>query len=364
MENLSKVNGTYLASCCAFFFFLSCGGTKQMEGIPSASEQTQIESTTIDKNENPSPALQEEILEKHKIHPDTIKKWDKELADNIEKYIAKPDAETKYFKIDENTGEITGCPLLKMNALTTGDVNVREKNFYDSSKIIKELLLPTIKAYTMESKPSELWYGDPRNVEIEGSPESVHSGVGPIGFLRTKDNSFIIVPIGYPHGGSMYEIIFLDQKGNLLNRYSFNKTLNAPNILFNKEETFVTISDSGTGDFYIFNIEGELFKKGNYNKLTGDKGTSYGFPLVSKTGKYWALRNNLKYIYRDDELVYISPLNIDYISELSDYAHYYRMVDRKTRTIDHYFIDLKKGTPKYIGKAITYPKNLYYEYID
>lgn len=241
--------------------------------------------------------LQDYVDAPHKPHPDSIQKWNAELMAEKEKYKVKPDAQTKTFTINPETGEVSGSPLISFKGVLDEDYWQFEKNKRDALRRKFTEIEPKLREDIMKGKTGELWYGDPKNVEIEGTPEAAHSGRGPIGFLYTDTGANLIVLVGYPHGGMMDEIFFFNSNGSFIKRHELDRPLNMPSVEFNAEQTFVIVSDGVNGDFYFFTIKGELERKGNFNTLTGDKGTSYGKPIISENGMYWVLNNNLRWFY-------------------------------------------------------------------
>jgi len=295
-------------------------------------------------------------------HPDSIAKWNAQVIAAKEKYTLKPDKDTKFFTIDPNTGKVKGCPLIKFKGYLDDaywEQRKRERKLF--RKKFAELL-PKIRKDIMQGHENELWYGDPDNVKITGEPEAIHSGRGPVGSLFTKNGKIIVVPVGYPHGGAMDEILFYDKNIKLISRYKLDKTLQMPNVSLNAEETFVIVSDGVSGDFYFFTIDGKLERKGNFNKLTGDKGTSYGKPNISKTGKYWSLSNNLTYIFDSNgDLVLKVPYLILKICDENKRIFFTETIDVLNRISLFHIFNFKTYKLEYISDSFK-NKNYYYEY--
>ncbi len=250
-----------------------------------------------------------------KPHPDSIAKWNAQVLAEMEKHKVLPDENTKLFTIDPNTGEVQGCPLIKLKGILDEKYYAEEKKKRDSLRQKFELIKPILRPVIMQGS-NELWYGDPKNVEIEGTPEAVHSGRGPTEYIFNKSGTRLIVPVGYPHGGTLQEIFFFNNNNNLLANYKLDRPLDMPYVSLNAEETYVIVNSGVSGDFYFFTIDGKLERKGNFNKLTGDKSNSYGYNYISETGKYWVLSNNLSWLYsRNGELLSKFPYTLYKLNE-------------------------------------------------
>jgi hypothetical protein len=293
-----KRNITVINLLILVVLILGCNGCgvskKQIENEKNLTE------TSINKNEIEKDTRHklpdQNVRDPRKPHPDSIAKWNAQVFAEQEKYKVLPDENTKFFTIDPNTGEVKGCPLIKLKGVLDEKYYAEEKKERDSLKQKFELIKPSLRSVIMHDS-NELWYGDPKNVEIEGTPEAVHSGRGPTGYIFNKLGTRLIVPVGYPHGGTMQEIYFFDNNNNLLAKHKLDKAIDMPYVDLNDEETFVIVSNGVSGDFYFFTIDGKLERKGNFNELTGDKGNSYGYNYISETGKYWLLSNNLDYVF-------------------------------------------------------------------
>ena len=257
-------------------------------------------------------------LDKRKPHPDSIAKWNAQVMAEQQKYVAVPDDDTKFFSIDPETGEVLGCPLIKFIGFYDEKYYENAINRKDSLRNVLKALKPKLKPFIMEGK-DEMWYGDPKNVELTGgSPEAVHDGRGPVNVLFTKDGERIIVPAGYPHGGSIDEIFFFDDNLNLLAHHKLDRTLYMPYVSLNAEETYVILSNGVSGDFYFFTRDGKLERKGVVKDVTGDGGTSFGYCNISKNGEYWSLENNLTWLFnKEGKLISKFPYTIYKINEKS-----------------------------------------------
>jgi len=304
---------------------ISCADNKNkiVEEAPLVEDNKTI--VPILKKEQPGDKKESTVStfsNPRKPHLDSIKKWNAELISEKEEFRIMANAETQTFSIDRNSGEVIGCSLLAFKGISDdkfwSDIKENRKELENKFTKIK----PKIRSNIMENKKRELWYGDPKNIEIEGTPEAVHSGRGPTGYLYSNNGKHLIVPVGYPHGGMTDELFF------------FNG---------NAEQTFVIVSDKVNGDFYFFKTDGSLERKGNFNKITGSKGTSYGKPVISRTGKFWMLQNNLGYLFKNDLLVTKIDGNNCFIDEDNKFLHYfqgnnYLITDLKNSKIEYQLI--------------------------
>lgn len=245
----------------------------------------------------PVDSTSSKYIDHKKPHPDSIKSWNVQVLDKKEKLKVKPISKTKMFSIDSNSGKVAGCPFIKFKGFIDNQYwkNQKEKN--NKLRFTFEEVRPKIRSVIMEGK-EELWYGDPVNGKSE---ETAHSGRGPTGFLYDDNGKYLIVSVGYPHGGMMDELFFFNRNGEFISKTILDRPLNMPYVEFNSEQTFVTVSDGVNGDFYFFKTDGSLERKGNFNEVTKDRGTSYGRAVISKTGKYWMLNNNIDYIFDSNE---------------------------------------------------------------
>lgn len=338
----------------------SNGGSKPTQEI---AENVSSPNDTIPYKEDRSAYLKERypdprdsVLRNYVDHrkppKDSIDKWNAEVMAEKKKYTVQPDENTKKFTIDPETGEVNGCPYIKFKEFQDDAYWTEKKLKRDSLKARFAAIKPKIRPAIMEGHEGELWYGDPRNVEIEGTPEAAHAGRGPIGFLYTDDGQYLIVPAGYPHGGTMEEIFFFDTVGNLLSKTVLDRPLNMPSVDFNAEQTFVIVSDGVSGDFYFFRPNGELFRKGNFNELTGDRGTSYGKPVISENGKYWVLNNNLRWVFEQGgNNILKTNLFISEIDEHEKIALCHEYINLMRKEVKLYILNLESN------KLIWYSNN-------
>ena len=360
MDNIKK-----LGTLILLLAIIRC--TPKQSSTPSSHED-EVKSANAQAIENkkerypdPRDSVLRNYVDHRKPPPDSIKKWNAQVLEEKKKYALKPDSNTKFFTINPETGEVNGCPLIKFKGVLDDAYWEKQKKKRDSLRAKFASIRPKLRSVIMKGKKNELWYGDPKNVEIEDTPEAVHSGRGPVGFLYSDDETKLIVPVGYPHGGMMDEIFFFDTKGKLLTKHKLDRPLNMPSVEFNTEQTFVIVSDGVKGDFYFFKSNGELFKKGNFNKLTGDKGTSYGKPMISESGKYWVLNNNLRWFFNKNGVnVLKSNLFVIDLDENLNLALCYEFSNIFTKEGRLFILNIEKNIISYSSNII-YTKNYRYE---
>jgi hypothetical protein len=264
-----------------------CGGVKKGSGA--------VEITDIEKKVPTHELPPAEASEHRRPHPDSIKKWNEKVAIDKEQHTLKPDKDTKYFTIDENTGEVIGCPLLKL----AGVYNWQEDSLNNAKEQAKfDKLLPKLE---------KAWLGTKEIIKSVEFPEGEDRY--PTHGLFSKNDEYIVVPDGFAHGGTVNKIYFFNKKGELVNKYELGFHLQVPNYSFNNEKTFFILSSSVSPYFYFFYPDGRLFKKGNYHEVTGDKGTSYGDNTISSSGDFFVLRNNITRLY-DNNYNLINQFNV------------------------------------------------------
>ncbi|HMG16300.1 MAG TPA: hypothetical protein VK590_12670 [Saprospiraceae bacterium] len=193
--------------------------------------------------------------------------------------IGKP--EPKIFSIDEKTGSINGLPFLKLilnRDLVTDSIN----NLVINKKINTFLNSSKVKNKT--------------NNEINFGKIS-------------PDNKYYIT--GFEDVSGLYSLFFFNASGELLNKFIFDNGFIAYGD-FNRSGTFYMVFGEFSGDYYFFTLDGKLVRSGNYNKTTGDKGTSYSQGDISTTGKTWLLSNNYTFLYDNNEKLIEKLPAIDY----------------------------------------------------
>ena len=193
--------------------------------------------------------------------------------------VGKP--EPKIFSIDEKTGSINGLPFLKLilnSDLVTDSIN--------------DLVIDKkINAFLNSSKVKNKTTNEINFVKI------------------SPDNKYYIT--GFEDVSGLYSLFFFNAAGELLNKFSFGNGLIAYSD-FNRSGTFYMVFGEFSGDFYFFTLDGKLVRSGNYNKTTGDKGTSYSQGDISTTGKAWLLSNNYTFLYDNNEELIVKLPAIDY----------------------------------------------------
>ena len=178
-------------------------------------------------------------------------------------------AQERQFSINEKTGEINNCKLIKL----IGKAKPTENTTNQVSIAIQKSLYKKIK-----KKGDDLFS------------------------MMTSDKKHFIC-FDDSHGGYLNALYFFDSKLKLVNKYIFEE-IQILDVYFNDPETFLCISGPFNGDFYFFTPDGKLQNHGNFNELTGDKRTSYGKINISQDGSIYILPNNSTYIFdKNDQLI-------------------------------------------------------------
>ncbi len=172
----------------------------------------------------------------------------------------------KLFSIDEKTGRVVGCDLIQLSKKTNSSLQKSEQ----VSINVQQSLYKKIK------KKGDVLFT-----------------------MMTSDKKHLICLDG-SHGDYLNAIYFFDSKLKLVNKFVFDEA-QLFYVRFNESETFLCVSGQFNGNFYFFTTDGRLKNHGNFNKLTGDDGTSYGEINISKNGKIWLLQNNETWIYDNNE---------------------------------------------------------------
>ncbi|MFZ4543482.1 MAG: hypothetical protein ACOYOA_05500 [Saprospiraceae bacterium] len=162
---------------------------------------------------------------------------------------------TKIFSFDENTGEVQGCNLLKLqNEKDRKDLHEIEESEADS------LLKKISKKYKLRGEYKRLYF---------------------------SSNRKYFTCVTWVHGGYNTGIYFFDKNSKLLNTYNLKKS-SSTSILpsFNTEGTFFKFS-LDNGDFFFFKPNGVLFYSGNVHSFNGSKDLGMGSSCIdiSEDGK-------------------------------------------------------------------------------
>lgn len=184
-----------------------------------------------------------------------------------------PDS-TKIFTIDENTGEVKGCDLIKLT-------NVWAGSKVNSTKIDS---INTIN-------------------KIEHIQKLKRLGDQLFGFYSKDKKVFICQDLS--HGGNLNAIYFFNAKLKLINKYIF-KSSKVREVRFNTEETCVIVTETDSynnsdDDFFIFNLSGGLKKKGNFLKKTSIKSSNSLDVYVNKDLTKFALNRKDCFIFSWNE---------------------------------------------------------------
>ncbi|MEZ4907663.1 MAG: hypothetical protein R2771_08525 [Saprospiraceae bacterium] len=142
--------------------------------IVESKNQSEISSNiSTSESKNDRDSFKKNYVDPRKPHPDSIAKWNAQVMAEKQKYVAVPDDDTKFFTIDPESGEVEGCPFIKFVGIYSEMDYEKEEMRRDSLRKILKELKPKMRTYIMEGK-DEMWYGDPKNVEIAGSPEAAY----------------------------------------------------------------------------------------------------------------------------------------------------------------------------------------------
>jgi hypothetical protein len=181
----------------------------------------------------------------------------------------QPTESPKEITVNEETGEILGCKLLKRSYKVSKPTNPVD-------------LVTAIK-------------------KIEKSKKLTKKGDRLSGNFTTNKKFFICQDLS--HGGYLNAIYFFDSKLKFLSSYKFEKS-KIREVKFNTEETFVTVAetdsyDSKEDDFFIFNLSGNLIKKGNFITLTNIKSSNSLDIYVNKNASMFALNRGDCFIFNN-----------------------------------------------------------------
>ena len=222
----------------------------------------------------------------------------------------------KIFTIDENTGEVKGCDLIKLNRNPT---NKTEYELFVENEI--------------SQKQKEIMF---RKVVKKGDEL----------FIISTINKKYHVCIDASHGGFPEVLYFFNEKFKLINKYTF-KNAGILDIAFNSSESYLRVWSQFSGDYYFFALDGRLIVKNNFNKITGDRGTSYGTVDISPKGDFYLLPNNKSYFISQKGKI-LAKLNggvtSSYLSQNS--RNIYLIINQKIM-----IYDLKDNNIKYLSES-------------
>ena len=261
--------GTLLMAAALIFMGCEGGG-----GVKGSKDTIENRNSKEDTYNNLSSNSSETTLSR----TDDLKATQRNLEDSILNIGAK------VFTINEKTGEVVGCPFLKL----AGVYNSIELGRVDSMKAAKEKekferLLPKLK---------KVWLGTKEIVKSEEFLEGEDS-YPKSGYFST-DGKYLIVPDGMAHGGYTDKLYFFDTQGNLLKKYSFPEPL-ITYMGFNSENTHFWVQSQTKSEYWFFTSSGKLVRKSNNSSLTETVSTPIGFNNVSKKGTFWLLGNTNLY---------------------------------------------------------------------
>lgn len=171
------------------------------------------------------------------------------------------------FLIDENTGQVLGCEFIHL--------------------IGKDAA--AVKGFKKKASSKEIG-------ALEQSLFKLIQKRGDVLFLLNLPTDKFYVCVDVSEGGFLHGIFFFNSKRTLITKYYFDK-LQILDVDFNSAETFIKIAGPFSGDFFFFTFEGKLVRSGNFNKITGDRTTSYGRIDIGENGDIWFLDNHYCYIF-------------------------------------------------------------------
>jgi hypothetical protein len=86
--------------------------------------------------------------------------------------------------------------------------------------------------------------------------------------------------------------------------------------------------------------------------MTGDRGTSYGKPVISESGKYWVLNNNLRWVFEQDgNNIMKTNLFISEIDEHEKIVLCHEYINLMSKEVKLYILNLESN------KLIWYSNN-------
>ena len=298
--------------------FMGCEGGG---GVKGSKDTIENRNSKEDTNNNLSSNSSETTLSR----TDDLKATQRNLEDSILNIGAK------VFTINEKTGEVVGCPFLKL----VGEVD------YKYEKIKAENETQKVKAFL--PKIEKVWNSlNPErdtNYHEEFPEGDVGSKLGG-GIFSPDGNYFITSYAG--HGGVTKKLFFFTKEGKLLRKYIFDEWTEATGE-FNLDGTFYIVTDTSVGDYWIFTVDGILKKKGNMFSQFKGTSMSAGYCNISKTGKYIVLGSSETHILNNKN---------ELIGKISAWKTFIDEENDKIYCIDYGFIkvyDIKQM--KYIYKC-------------
>lgn len=228
----------------------------------------------------------------------------------------RPNSSTARFSLDENTGIVKNCPIVKLMEVYEekdyGKINSANANIDFSS-------LPANFQQNIKSKIKSLLSEPDLKEEYE---EEVKDYDSYISYIYQLDASYLVA-IGDAHGGGIKMLLFFDSdNATMIKASRLDAELSLPIFYINKSKSHFGLSSSVSGSIYVFDSSGNLLVKGDFEGLTGDKGTSYGPVVVSDRFEYTMLTNNISYLFKGKKEVLKTAGHSFYIDDADDLLSY------------------------------------------
>jgi hypothetical protein len=327
-------NIIYLTVCLSFIINFSDSQpfvnykelNHQFNGLQDSLPESSIKIDTLSLKTKGIRKYLEFYEEKGGINPpkDSLINWINDYKRTSIILAPKFSDKTQVIQIDTMTNEIINTSIIKYKGVHDYEkIEKVEKLKYDN-------ILPII---------SKNWLPDNDSFSSVEFPE-LRSLKNRTGFYDASNNFLIVVETEH-HGGAFSKIYFFNKDGVLLNIMEYEKGILSPIFGFNNEKTFFYIASLVSPEIFIYKPDGTIFLSGDYHSITGDKGTSYGQPIISKSGRYIILKNNFAWIFEDKIL--LSKIKYSGVSvineELELIAYEYQNI--------LYISDIKENLVKY-----------------
>lgn len=322
----------FLSALFLLALFFGCIGTKNGKGSDmNARDSITIIGSNEDSNKFSKKTF---VFDSHKEREgrnppqDSLNNWLKQYEKDIVDLAPKISESTKVLLIDTFNNKIINSTILKYKGIY---IKEKSNNNENIDRIKYEKLIPIIsKNWTLDNDSfSSVEFPNLKSLKNRTS-------------FDDASHNFLVVAETDSHGGGLSKIYFFNNHGILLNSIEFEKTILSPIFGFNNEKTFFYIASLVSPEIFIYKPDGTILLGGNYHSLTGDNGTSYGQPIVSKSGKYIILKNNLAWIFEDKVL--ISKIKYNGLSVIDEENELIAYEFKNTLYIN----DIKENSVKYI----------------
>lgn len=241
---------------------------------------------------------------------------DSAIIASMEALAPRANSSTAIFSIDENTGQVKGCPMVKLREV------YEEKDYGKIRSTGANIEFSSLPAAFRQSIKSKI---KPLLAEAGFQPEPEEEAKNPESYITNLfqlDNSYLAA-LGDPHGGGIKMLLFFDRDGaGLKHTIRLDAELPMPIFYINKPKSHIGLSSGVSSPFYVFNSSGGLLIKGDFNEYTGDSGTSYGPVVVSDRFEYMMLANNISYLYKGKNEVLKTVGHSFYIDDSADILSY------------------------------------------